>query len=74
MNHMVNAIKKSKAGWKILYGHHPWRSVYGHGHADEELETYKRMALVAGWSEWELGIKKKKTKSSSSSKGVYEFN
>ena len=42
--------------------------------SDEELETYKRMALVAGWSEWELGIKKKKTKSSSSSKGVYEFN
>jgi len=26
--------------------------------SDAELETYKRMALVAGWGEWELGIKK----------------
>ena len=42
--------------------------------SDSELETYKRMALVAGWGEWELGIKKKKTKSSSSSNKVYKFN
>ena len=30
--------------------------------SDSQLETYKRMALVAGWSEWELGIKKPKAK------------
>ena len=32
--------------------------------SDAELETYKRMALAAGWSEWELGIEKNKPKSS----------
>ena len=28
--------------------------------SDAELETYKRMALLGGWSEWELGIEKTK--------------
>ena len=28
--------------------------------SDSQVETYKRIALLAGWSEWELGIKKKK--------------
>jgi len=26
--------------------------------SDSEIETYKRIFLLAGWSEWELGIKK----------------
>ena len=37
---MSKKIKKSKADWKIVYGHHPWRSVAGHGNADEELERF----------------------------------
>ena len=30
--------------------------------SDSEIETYKRIFLLAGWSEWELGIKKPKEK------------
>ena len=37
---MSEKIKKSKADWKIVYGHHPWRSVAGHGNAEEELEEF----------------------------------
>ena len=37
---MSEKIKKSKADWKIVYGHHPWRSVAGHGNAEEELEDF----------------------------------
>jgi hypothetical protein len=28
--------------------------------SDSEIETYKRFALIAGWSEWELGLTDKK--------------
>ena len=42
---LAESINKSTARWKILYGHHPWRSVHGHGHADEELETYFRTLI-----------------------------
>ena len=28
--------------------------------SDAELETYKRLALAGGWSEWELGIEEPK--------------
>ena len=27
----------------------------------EDIALYKRIALLAGWSEWELGLSKKKT-------------
>ena len=39
--------------------------------SNSELETYKRIFLLAGWSEWDLGIKKpkKSTKSGSKTKG-----
>ena len=33
-------INKSNADWKIVYGHHPWRSIAGHGNADEDLEKF----------------------------------
>ena len=33
-------INESKANWKIVYGHHTWRSVAGHGNADDELEDF----------------------------------
>jgi len=39
---ITDAINKSTAKWKILYGHHPWRSLGGHGHADNSLEQYFR--------------------------------
>ena len=41
--YIKNAIKKSKKKWKILVGHHTWRSVAEHGSAEfpelEELFT-----------------------------------
>ena len=48
MNFMVNAIKKSKADWKILYGHHTFISIAGHGNAEPELNTYIRKLLRLG--------------------------
>ena len=36
--------------------------------SDSQVETYKRIALLAGWSEWELGMKKKKEVKSKSTK------
>ena len=35
--------------------------------SDSEIETYKRIFLLAGWSEWELGIKKPSKKKKKSS-------
>ena len=37
---MSQKIKQSKKKWKIVCGHHPWRSVGGHGNAEERLETF----------------------------------
>ena len=48
MNFMVNAIKKSKAGWKILYGHHTFISIAEHGNAEHELNKYIRKLLRLG--------------------------
>lgn len=33
-------IQQSKADWKIVYGHHTWRSVAGHGNAEPDLEDF----------------------------------
>ena len=33
-------INKSKADWKIVYGHHTWKSIGGHGDAEEDLEWF----------------------------------
>jgi len=39
--YIKNAIKKSKKRWKILVGHHTWRSVAEHGSAEfPELEEF----------------------------------
>ncbi len=35
-----NTIRKSKAKWKIVYGHHTWRSMGNHGNADNNLENF----------------------------------
>ena len=33
-------IKQSTSKWNIVYGHHTWRSVGGHGNADSDLEKF----------------------------------
>ena len=33
-------MSDSNADWKIVYGHHPWRSTAGHGNADQQLEKF----------------------------------
>lgn len=42
------AIKKSKADWKILYGHHTFISIAGHGNAEPELDEYLRKLFKLG--------------------------
>jgi len=37
--------------------------------SDSEIETYKRFALIAGWSEWELGLTDKKKSKKTGRKG-----
>lgn len=37
---MADKLKKSKQKWKIVCGHHPWRSVGGHGNADKRFEYF----------------------------------
>tara|TARA_Y100000590_G_scaffold351997_1_gene404398 strand:+ start:3914 stop:4777 length:864 start_codon:yes stop_codon:yes gene_type:complete len=37
---MKRKIDKSNADWKIVYGHHTWKSVGGHGNANEELNNF----------------------------------
>ena len=37
---MKHKIRKSKKKWKILCGHHTWRSSGGHGNADPILEKF----------------------------------
>lgn len=40
LKEMKQWIKDSDADWKIVYGHHTWRSVAGHGNAEPELESF----------------------------------
>ena len=42
LKEMSQKINKSKADWKIVYGHHPWKSIGGHGDADDDLEWFFR--------------------------------
>jgi tartrate-resistant acid phosphatase type 5 len=37
---MIKLMKQSKARWKIVNGHHTWRSIAGHGNAEPLLETF----------------------------------
>ena len=37
---MTTKIKKSRKKWKIICGHHPWRSVGGHGNAENRFEQF----------------------------------
>ena len=36
----IQNIKKSTKKWKILCGHHTWRSVGGHGNAETQFESF----------------------------------
>jgi len=45
-NNMLHLINKSKQRWKILCGHHTWRSVGGHGNAHKRLETFLRDLVI----------------------------
>tara|TARA_Y100001980_G_C14552646_1_gene337055 strand:- start:498 stop:1352 length:855 start_codon:yes stop_codon:yes gene_type:complete len=41
-------IKESKSKWNIVYGHHTWRSVGGHGNADPDLEKFFKSIFNTG--------------------------
>ena len=45
LEYFKTKIKQSKAKWKIVYGHHTWRSVGGHGNAESELEEFLSVLL-----------------------------
>lgn len=40
LEYMRDLIDKSKLTWKIICGHHTWRSVGGHGNAESDLEQF----------------------------------
>jgi tartrate-resistant acid phosphatase type 5 len=40
LNKMTQLINKSNADWKIVYGHHTWRSVAGHGNAKPMFDKF----------------------------------
>ena len=40
LEYFLNKIKKSNDDWNILYGHHTYRSVSGHGNAEPLLEDF----------------------------------
>jgi len=41
-------IKESESDWKVLVGHHTFRSVAGHGNANNVLETYLKKLMQNG--------------------------
>jgi len=46
-NYMSKQMEKSNADWKIVYGHHTWRSIAGHGNADKRLEKFLKELYYA---------------------------
>ena len=42
----IQSIQNSKKRWKILCGHHTWRSVGGHGNAEKKHETFMNDLLT----------------------------
>ena len=40
MRQMKKHINESKAQWKVVLGHHTWRSIAGHGNAEPRLESF----------------------------------
>ena len=48
INFINKKIKESTSKWNIVYGHHTWRSVGGHGNADSELEYFFNSIFKSG--------------------------
>lgn len=46
--YISTAIKDSKSDWKVLYGHHTFISIAGHGNAEPELDKYLRELFKLG--------------------------
>ena len=42
LKYMIREIKQSKNRWKILCGHHTWRSVGGHGNAKSDMPRFEQ--------------------------------
>ena len=40
LEYFKDKISKSNSDWKVLYGHHTYRSVSGHGNAEPILEQF----------------------------------
>ena len=40
LSFMSHKIKNSNSRWRILCGHHPWRSVGGHGNANFKMDKF----------------------------------
>ena len=40
LEYFLDKIRKSNADWNVLYGHHTYRSVSGHGNAEPLLEDF----------------------------------
>ena len=53
---MSKKINESKADWKIVIGHHTWRSIAGHGNADDKLEMFlTRLYCIAPFDLYACG-------------------
>ncbi len=48
LNFIKKKIRESKSKWNIVYGHHTWRSVGGHGNADKDLEKFFNSIFNSG--------------------------
>ena len=48
MKYILPRIKKSKARWKIAFGHQPWISIGGHGNAPPKLDNFFRTLFDSG--------------------------
>lgn len=51
LNIMSEKINNSKADWKIVIGHHTWRSVAGHGNAEDYFEDFLRRLFLSSGNE-----------------------
>ena len=48
LKYIKEKINESTSKWNIIYGHHPYRSVGGHGNADEELNKFLKSIFKTG--------------------------
>jgi len=45
LNDTIKALNSSKKRWKVLCGHHTWRSVGGHGNAETQHEKFMNQLI-----------------------------